>query len=108
MIGRVRPPKEARRLARSALRTRADLPKSEKFSTPAGLYAGKRISTGETVDGDAVYRFLTRWEAAYQRELRAGRKSPRSSKIVGAYYLWGGPPMLAYLRRKMRLAKNKG
>ena len=108
MIGRVRPPKEARRLARSSLRARLGLPPDLKYSTRAGLYVAKRISTGETVDGDAVYRFLVRWEPAYQRELRAGRKSPRTSKVVGAYYLWGGPPMLAYLRRKMRLAKNKG
>ena len=99
-IGRVKLPAAARRLARSALKVRADLRPDDKFGTEAGVYTARRIAASETVDGDRVLAFLERWRQAYQRELRRGRSSPRSSKTVGAYFLWGGNPALVFLRRK--------
>lgn len=98
-IGRVKLPASARKLARAALRVRADLRPSDKFGTDAGVYTARRIAASETVDGDRVLAFLERWNAAYMRELREGRSSPRSSKTVGAYFLWGGNAARAYLKR---------
>ena len=99
-IGRVKLPAAARRLARSALKVRADLRPDDKFGTEAGVYTARRIAASETVDGDRVLAFLERWRQAYQRELQRGRSSPRSSKTVGAFFLWGGYPALVFLRRK--------
>ncbi len=98
-IGRVKLPAAARRLARSALEVRTELHPDLKFGTETGVYVARRIAASETVDGDRVLGFLERWRPAYQSELRAGRSSPRKSKTVGAYFLWGGAPALAHLRR---------
>lgn len=98
---RVRLPKEARRLARSALKVRAELPPSRRYGTPSGVGMAVAISRGDTVDAQRVFGFLSRFRPAYQLALKQKRKSPRTSKVVGAYMLWGGEPAYRYLAGRL-------
>jgi len=98
---RVRLPKEARRLARSALKVRAELPPSRRYGTPAGVGMAAAIARGDTVDAARVYGFLSRFRPAYQLAVRSKRRSPRTSKVVGAYMLWGGEPAYRYLSERV-------
>ena len=101
-IGRVKLPAAARRLARAALRARADKRADEKFGAAHSVYAARRISASETVDGDQVLGFLTMTLPKYQKELARGRRSPSSSDIVGVFFLWGGEPARVYLEKLKR------
>ena len=96
---KVRLPKEARRLARAALRVRPQLPPSRRYGTPIGLGIAAAIGRGDAVDGARVLSFLQRARPAYQLALKKGTRSPRTSRAVGAYYLWGGEPARRYLER---------
>ena len=101
-IGRVKLPAAARRLARAALRARADQRAADKFGAAHSVYVARRIAGSETVDGDQALSFLTMTLPKYQKELARGRRSPSSSDIVGVFFLWGGEPARVYLEKLKR------
>ena len=98
---RVRLGREAARLAQRALDARGGLPLSRRYGTPAGLAQARRIARGEPVDAARTRAFLARFRPAYQLAMRSKRRSPRTSKVVGAYMLWGGEPAYRYLAKRV-------
>ncbi len=95
----VKLPAASRKLARDALALSRTLPESARAGTRVGLAVASRIARGLPVDGERVFAYLSRAEPAY-RNARAQGLTPDKSKAVQAFYLWGGRPALAALRRR--------
>lgn len=81
--------KKARENCRKALAARLALPASQRFGTLAGIQMARDIAAGRKVSARKVAKFFPRWKTRYDAERAAGR-TYRNSKVVGAWYLWGG------------------
>jgi hypothetical protein len=97
------PPKEVQAAARKALEVRAELPPSRKAGTPVGIARANQLANGENVSENTLLRmwsYLSRAKADYDAAKAKGLDL-ESSKAIQAYYLWGGPAALAWVRREL-------
>ena len=82
----------AARKAREALKIRQGLPASKRYGTPAGLAQARKIAQNQPIDPVRTAGFLRRFRPIYLAAYRDGHRSPRTSKAIGAWDLWGGSP----------------
>jgi hypothetical protein len=97
------PPKEVQAAARRALEARDNVPNSRKAGTPVGLARANQLANGENVSESTLLRmwsYLSRAKADYDAAKAKGLDL-ESSKAIQAYYLWGGPAALAWVRREL-------
>ncbi len=96
-------PKEVREAARRALEARDRVPPSRKAGTPVGIARANQLASGENVSEQTLLRmhsYLSRAEYDYKQARKQGLDL-ESSKAIQAYYLWGGPAALAWVRREL-------
>jgi hypothetical protein len=97
------PPKEVRDAARRALEARDAVPPSRKAGTPVGIARANQLANGDNVSEATLLRmwsYLNRAEYDY-KAAKAKGLDLESSKAIQAYYLWGGPAALAWVRREL-------
>jgi hypothetical protein len=97
------PPKEVQAAARKALEARDNVPNSRKAGTPVGLARANQLANSENVSESTLLRmwsYLSRAKADYDAAKARGLDL-ESSKAIQAYYLWGGPAALAWVRREL-------
>jgi hypothetical protein len=97
------PPKEVQTAARRALDARENVPPSRKAGTLVGLARANQLANGENVSADTLLRiwsYLSRAKFDYDRAKQQGLDL-ESSKAIQAYYLWGGPAALAWVRHEL-------
>lgn len=88
----VKPPKEAQRLAREALRLRETLPPSRQCCTDTGIAQAKRIAAGLPMEPRLIYNWFARHSLRIIEAELAG-KTAATSKAIQAAHFWGGWPM---------------
>ena len=96
-------PKEVRDAARRALAARDRVPPSRKAGTLVGLARANQLADGENITEATLLRmhsYLSRAESDY-KQARAKGLDLETSKAIQAYYLWGGPAALAWVRREL-------
>jgi len=96
-------PKEVREAARRALEARERVPPSRKAGTPVGIARANQLASGENVSEQTLLRmhsYLSRAKADYDSARKQGLDL-ETSKSIQAYYLWGGPSALAWVRREL-------
>jgi hypothetical protein len=97
------PPKNVQEAARKALDARENVPPSRKAGTLVGLARANQLANGDNVSESTLLRmhsYLTRAKADYDAAKAKGLDL-ESSKAIQAYYLWGGPSALAWVRREL-------
>lgn len=97
------PPKSVQAAARRALDARESVPPSRKAGTPVGLARANQLANGDNVSASTLLRmhsYLSRAKADYDAA-RAKGLDLESSKAIQAYYLWGGPAALAWVRKEL-------
>jgi len=97
------PPKNVQDAAQRALDARENVPPSRKAGTLVGLARANQLARGENVSENTLLRmhnYLTRARDDYERARSQGLDL-ESSKAIQAYYLWGGPAALAWVRREL-------
>lgn len=97
------PPTEVRQAARRALEARNNVPPSRKAGTPVGIARANQLARGDNLSESTMLRmwsYLSRAEFDYKRAKDQGLDL-ESSKAIQAYYLWGGPAGLAWVRREL-------
>jgi hypothetical protein len=96
-------PKEVQQAARRALAARDNVPPSRKAGTPVGLARANQLANGDNISEGTLLRmhsYLSRAEYDY-KQARAKGLDLETSKAIQAYYLWGGPAALAWVRREL-------
>ena len=96
-------PKEVQQAARRALEARDRVPPSRKAGTPVGLARANQLANGDNISEGTLLRmhsYLSRAEPDY-KQARAKGLDLETSKAIQAYYLWGGPAALAWVRREL-------
>ena len=94
------PPQSVRNAAKKALDIRKELPPSRQAGTPVGVKRASDLARGADVSRSTIIRmrsYLLRAEKNYKDAVRQG-KDIATSKAIQAYYLWGGPRALAWVR----------
>lgn len=97
------PPKNVQDAAKRALAARERVPPSRKAGTPVGIARANQLARGDNVSESTLLRmwsYLSRAEYDYKRARDQGLDL-ESSKAIQAYYLWGGPAALAWVRREL-------
>lgn len=97
------PPKEVRDAAQRALDARDRVPPSRKAGTPVGLARANQLARGDNVSESTLLRmhsYLVRARDDYERARSQGLDL-ETSKAIQAYYLWGGPAALTWVRREL-------
>jgi len=98
----VRLGRAAAKKAKKALEIRASLPVSQRFGTPAGLAQARKIAKNEPIDPVRTSAFLRRFRPIYLKAYRSGHRSPKTSKAIGAWDLWGGTPAHVFFKAQAR------
>jgi hypothetical protein len=96
-------PKAVQEAARRALEARERVPPSRKAGTPVGIARANQLANGENLSANTLLRmwsYLSRAEYDYKIAQDRGLDL-ESSKAIQAYYLWGGPAALAWVRREL-------
>ena len=94
------PPQGVRNAARKALEVRKELPPSRQAGTPVGVKRASDLARGANISLGTIIRmrsYLLRAKPNYD-DARAQGKDIETSKAIQAYYLWGGPRALAWVR----------
>lgn len=97
------PPKSVQDAARKALDARDSVPPSRKAGTPVGIARANQLARGDNISEAVLLRmwsYLSRARYDYEIALDKGLDL-ESSKAIQAYYLWGGPSALAWVRREL-------
>lgn len=97
------PPQNVRDAARKALTARDNVPPSRKAGTPVGIARANQLARGDNLSESTLLRmhsYLTRAKADYDAA-RAKGLDLETSKAIQAYYLWGGPAALAWVRKEL-------
>lgn len=97
------PPKSVQLAAQRALDARERVPPSRKAGTPVGIARANQLARGDNVSESTLLRmwsYLSRAESDYKRAKAQGLDL-ESSKAIQAYYLWGGPAALAWVRQEL-------
>jgi cell wall-associated NlpC family hydrolase len=97
------PPKNVQDAAKRALAAREAVPPSRKAGTPVGIARANQLANGENVSEATLLRmwsYLSRARVDYDAAKARGLDL-ESSKAIQAYYLWGGPAALAWVRREL-------
>jgi hypothetical protein len=97
------PPKAVQDAAQRALDARERVPPSRKAGTLVGLARANQLARGENISNNTLLRmhsYLSRAEEDYKRAKSQGLNL-ETSKAMQAYYLWGGPAALAWVRREL-------
>lgn len=97
------PPKSVQEAAQRALDARERVPPSRKAGTPVGIARANQLARGDNVSENTLLRmwsYLSRAEYDYKRAKQQGLDL-ESSKAIQAYYLWGGPAALAWVRQEL-------
>ena len=98
------PPKEVRDSAKKALEIRSELPPSRKAGTPVGVKRASDLARGANISNSTLIRmrsYLLRAREDYLNARKQG-KNMSNSKAIQAYYLWGGPAALAWVRSQLK------
>ena len=98
------PPREVQQAARRALDARMEVAPSARAGTPVGIARARDLANGANVsEGTLVrmYSYLMRAKFDYD-DARAQGKDIKNSRAIMAYYLWGGPAALAWVKRELR------
>ena len=97
------PPKSVQDAAQRALDARERVPPSRKAGTPVGIARANQLARGDNISESTLLRmwsYLSRAEYDYKRAVAQGLDLT-SSKAIQAYYLWGGPAAMAWVRREL-------
>ena len=97
------PPKTVQDAAQSALDARAEVSPYLRAGTPVGIARARDLARGADVSTNTLermYSYLMRAKFDYDDARRQG-KNIKNSKAIMAYYLWGGPSALAWVRREL-------
>ena len=97
------PPQAVQEAAQRALDARDNVPPSRKAGTLVGLARANQLARGDDLSENTMLRmhnYLTRAKENYDAA-RARGLDLESSKAIQAYYLWGGPAALAWVRRQL-------
>ena len=97
------PPKEVRDAAQRALDVRKELAPSRRAGTPVGVKRAADLARGADISRSTLIRMKSYLLRARQNYLDAKKqgKNIETSKAIQAYYLWGGPSALAWVRREL-------
>lgn len=98
------PPREVQNAARSALDARMEVSPSARAGTPVGIARARDLANGADVSTNTLermYSYLMRAKFDYDAARQQG-KNIKNSRAIMAYYLWGGPAALAWVRRELR------
>lgn len=109
----VRPPKEAQRVARKALKRRRELPKSKRGGLDAaearaqgvtsGVLRAESIAKGEWQPAEDINAFFQRFESTHEG---AQDKLWDDSKVQQAWDLWGGDAMWRAAQKALKREEN--
>ena len=97
------PPQNVRESAQRALDVRKELPPSRKAGTPVGVKRASDLARGANISNSTLMRmksYLLRAREDYLNARKQG-KNIETSKAIQAYYLWGGPAALAWVRSEL-------
>lgn len=97
------PPKSVQEAAQRALDARAEVSPSARAGTPVGIARARDLARGADVSKNTLermYSYLMRAKFDYDQARQQG-KDINNSKAIMAYYLWGGPSALAWVRREL-------
>ncbi len=97
------PPQNVRESAQRALDVRKELPPSRKAGTPVGVKRAVDLARGANISNSTLIRmrsYLLRAREDYLNARKQG-KNIETSKAIQAYYLWGGPAALAWVRSEL-------
>ncbi len=98
------PPTEVRQAARRALDARNEVAPSARAGTAVGIARARDLANGADVSQstlERMYSYLMRAKFDYDQARQQG-KDIKNSKAIMAFYLWGGPAALAWVRRELR------
>ena len=98
------PPTEVRQAARRALDARNEVAPSARAGTAVGIARARDLANGADVSQNTLermYSYLMRAKFDYDQARQQG-KDIKNSKAIMAFYLWGGPAALAWVRRELR------
>lgn len=90
----LKPPANARRIAREALEIRGRLSAGKQGGTDAGVARARSIAAGELQPAREIAGWFARHGPSIETAM-ARRLTPLTSKALLAQMLWGGWPMLA-------------
>lgn len=97
------PPQSVQRAAQRALDARESVAPYLRAGTPVGIARARDLSRGANISENTMtrmYSYLMRarfdYDAARERNLDI-----RTSRAIQAYYLWGGPAALAWVRQEL-------
>ncbi len=97
------PPKSVQAAAQRALDARAEVPPSARAGTPVGIARARDLARGADVSENTLvrmYSYLMRAKFDYDAAREQG-KDIKNSRAIMAYYLWGGPAALAWVKREL-------
>lgn len=95
------PPKNVQAAAQSALDARAEVSPYLRAGTPVGIARARDLARGADVSMNTLermYSYLMRAKFDYDAAREQG-KTIKNSRAIMAYYLWGGPAALAWVKR---------
>jgi hypothetical protein len=97
------PPKTVQDAAQSALDARSEVSPYLRAGTPVGIARARDLANGADVSTNTLermYSYLMRAKFDYDAARKQG-KTIKNSRAIMAYYLWGGPAALAWVRREL-------
>ena len=97
------PPQDVRQAVQRALDVRKELPPSRRAGTPVGVKRAADLARGANISESTLIRmrsYLLRAREDYLTARKQG-KNIETSKAIQAYYLWGGPAALAWVRSQL-------
>lgn len=97
------PPKAVQEAAQRALDARESVSPYLRAGTPVGIARANQLARGDNVSENTLirmYSYLMRAKFDYEQAKNQGRDI-RTSRAIQAYYLWGGPAALAWVRREL-------
>jgi hypothetical protein len=97
------PPQSVQEAAQRALDARAEVAPSARAGTPVGIARARDLARGADVSESTLvrmYSYLMRAKFDYDQARQQG-KDIKNSRAIMAYYLWGGPSALAWVKREL-------
>jgi hypothetical protein len=97
------PPKIVQEAAQRALDARQEVSPYARAGTPVGIARARDLARGADLSENTLirmYSYLMRAKFDYDQARNQG-KDIKSSRAIMAYYLWGGPAALAWVRREL-------
>ena len=97
------PPKNVQEAAQRALDVRSEVPPYARAGTPVGIARARDLARGADVSENTLvrmYSYLMRAKFDYDQARNQG-KDIKTSRAIMAYYLWGGPSALAWVKREL-------